>query len=84
MTSDQVKAAADRVPLTWDALETFEFMDNDGDRFNYDYDCRKEFGEDMLELMNDYHYAKNWQEYHQCGISLILHHCALQIPIHDD
>ena len=82
MTSDQVKAAADQVPLTIEALETVGFIDNYDDGFGYN--CRKEYGEDMLELMKDYHYAKNWQEYPQCGIFAMLHHCASQIPIHNE
>ena len=83
MTSSQVKAAADRVPLTMDALETFHFMDDDDEYDSrFGSQCRKEYGEHMLELMKDYHYAKNWQEYHHCGIFVILHHCALQIDVH--
>ena len=83
MTSGQVKAAADGIPLTMDALETFHFMDDDDDdddRLGSQF--RKEYGEHMLELMKDYHYAKNWQEYHKCGMFVILHHCALQIDTH--
>ena len=85
MTDDQVKAAAVQMPLTAEELETCGFMGNedDGNVFFSD-ECRKEYGEDMLELMKDYHYAKNWREYHHCGIFVILHHCTSQIHIPGD
>ena len=82
MTDDQVKAAGRQIPLTMNALGTCGFMDSYGgpliDMYGRDY-FRNKLGEDMLGLMKDYHYAKNWQEYHHCGIFVILYHCALQI-----
>eukprot|EP00956_Cyclotella_meneghiniana_P024951 scaffold51060_cov65-Cyclotella_meneghiniana.AAC.5 len=82
MTDDQVKAAAVQMPLTAEELETRGFMENEDD--GYIYRSRKKYGESMLELMKDYHYARNWREYHHCGIFVILHHCTSQINIPGD
>ena len=89
MTDDQIAAAADRLPITMDALEIRGYIDDENDDEGDEDDefghrCRKAYGKGILILMEDYHYAKNWQEYHHCGIFVMLYHCASQIPIHDD
>ena len=85
MTDDQVKVVAARIPISIDSLDKCVLLDDDDDIFgSLGSRLSIAYGEEMLELMKDYHYAKNWQEYHQRGIFVILHHCASQVPIHDD
>jgi len=85
MTDDQIKAAAAQVPISMHALCKCGFMDYDHFSSPWDYDRnRNKYGTILIEVMENYHYAKTWQEYHHCNIFVILYDCASQIPILDE
>ena len=85
MTDDQIKAAAAQVPISMHALCKCGFMDYDHFSSPWDYDRnRNKYGTILIEVMENYHYAKTWREYHHCNIFVILYDCASQIPILDE